>query len=717
MRPGSAMRSTRILTRAAAVGGLAGALLAGVLAPPASAITNVYVPQRASTSGNLLVQYAVAADGSLTEQAPSALGFGAQDMAITPDARFAYVTRSQGSDAGAIAQFVRGAAGRMEPNGELGTSSDPRGILVNPQGTRVYYVLGIPGELQSRPIAADGGLGAPTTVDLGSSSAPRFLAMTRDGTSLYVADAGVRTPPHLLQFDVDPATGAVTPKAATSVAWPAQAGAAAPRDAGRLTVSPSGEDLYATSATAGTGIARFTIGAGGALAAGRISGAFGDLTGSSVVTFFPGSSIEASNTGGGYLYVPTSSGTPGRIDRFPADFVGDLAGDPYAVESSTRDAAATPDEQSLYLGQDGNVGDYALAPFGVGTTPRASHPIAVDGAQSAALVLSPAQPPVASFTTGTTSTIDVGAGLVFDATASSDPDGSVARYVWDFGDGTVIPTAPPGDIHYREPGPRPRHGYGAPGTYTVTLTVFDNDQTSTSRMWNGTRMVRNGGPSAQTTRTVTVAPAPPGATPAPDKGKTVTIVATSGTVKVKLPGSKVYVDVSTLTEIPLGSRIDARRGNVRITVEVNKTKHKTQTVVFHDGIFVVTQTKAVKPFLVATLVGGTFAGCAPKASRSASVARSAGVGAGGLVASAAKAKKKRSKRSVRRLWGHGKGDFKTIGRRSSATVRGTWWLVEDRCDGTLTRVKEGRVDVRDVRLKKTIRLRAGKRMLYLAKAP
>ena len=80
-------------------------------------------------------------------------------------------------------------------------------------------------------------------------------------------------------------------------------------------------------------------------------------------------------------------------------------------------------------------------------------------------------------------------------------------------------------------------------------------------------------------------------------------------------------------------------------------------------------------------------------------------------------KPKRSKRKVRRLWGKGKGSFRTAGKRSTATVRGTWWLVEDRCDGTLTRVREGRVDVRDLRLRKTIKLRAGKRSLYLAKAP
>jgi hypothetical protein len=53
-------------------------------------------------------------------------------------------------------------------------------------------------------------------------------------------------------------------------------------------------------------------------------------------------------------------------------------------------------------------------------------------------------------------------------------------------------------------------------------------------------------------------------------------------------------------------------------------------------------------------------------------------------------------RPGRRLWGrdHG-GRFRTHGHNSHATVRGTRWLVEDRCDGTLTRVTSGTVVVRD----------------------
>lgn len=46
---------------------------------------------------------------------------------------------------------------------------------------------------------------------------------------------------------------------------------------------------------------------------------------------------------------------------------------------------------------------------------------------------------------------------------SEDPDGSVVSRVWDFGDGAGSSE------------PNPVHSYGAPGRYTVTLTVRDDD--------------------------------------------------------------------------------------------------------------------------------------------------------------------------------------------------------------------------------------------------
>ena len=56
----------------------------------------------------------------------------------------------------------------------------------------------------------------------------------------------------------------------------------------------------------------------------------------------------------------------------------------------------------------------------------------------------------------------------------------------------------------------------------------------------------------------------------------------------------------------------------------------------------------------------------------------------------------RSRRRVRKLWGDGRGRFRTRGRYGAATVRGTKWLTLDRCDGTKVRVVRGKVSVRDL---------------------
>ena len=87
----------------------------------------------------------------------------------------------------------------------------------------------------------------------------------------------------------------------------------------------------------------------------------------------------------------------------------------------------------------------------------------------------------------------------------------------------------------------------------------------------------------------------------------------------------------------------------------------------------------------------------------------------GAPSAAAVSKKKKGPHAVLgKLWGNGKGKFRTNGKYSSATVRGTIWLTEDRCDGTLTTVKRGTVSVRDLRRNKTVTVKAGHS--YLARA-
>jgi hypothetical protein len=66
---------------------------------------------------------------------------------------------------------------------------------------------------------------------------------------------------------------------------------------------------------------------------------------------------------------------------------------------------------------------------------------------------------------------------------------------------------------------------------------------------------------------------------------------------------------------------------------------------------------------------------------------------------------------VRKLWGDGKGRFRMRGLYAVVTVRGTRWLLQDSCDGTLTRVSQGVVSVRDTVKRKTVLVRAGRKYL------
>jgi hypothetical protein len=213
----------------------------------------------------------------------------------------------------------------------------------------------------------------------------------------------------------------------------------------------------------------------------------------------------------------------------------------------------------------------------------------------------------------------------------------------------------------------------------------------------------------------------------PTLGKTVIAKVVSGEVFVRLParrrprgGARAaqapsgtptgYVALKGAEVLPVGTFVHAVRGRLALTSAASRVKGrtKTQRAEFFDGIFQIRQKKAKRPVTDIRLQSPNFqkvCGSSP---------RSAGDSRAGSLRATASAAKKRSRKVVSRLWGNGKGNFRTTGRYSAATVRGTIWLTQERCDGTLTRVTRGVVSVRDLTAGKTVTVRAGRS--YLARA-
>ena len=184
--------------------------------------------------------------------------------------------------------------------------------------------------------------------------------------------------------------------------------------------------------------------------------------------------------------------------------------------------------------------------------------------------------------------------------------------------------------------------------------------------------------------------------PPPVIAETVNVAVERGTVRVKFPPGTTsaglhaaqsgFVRLTAPAQIPVGSIVDTRKGQVGLTSAADNAGN-VQSGSFYDGQFKLTQQRSglTQVRLNQKLTCG-------KARKSGATAA----------------------RRTRRLWGRATGRFRTRGRHSSATVRGTKWLVKDTCSSTTTLVRQGTVIVRDFRKRRTVRLRRGQR--YIARA-
>jgi hypothetical protein len=199
-----------------------------------------------------------------------------------------------------------------------------------------------------------------------------------------------------------------------------------------------------------------------------------------------------------------------------------------------------------------------------------------------------------------------------------------------------------------------------------------------------------------------------GAAP-PVIGQTAGVRPVSGKVKIKLPNgtsagkakalgltgaASSFVPLKGAAQVPVGSILDTSKGTVNLlsAASSNPAITKFQSGNFNGGQFRFTQGRK-NPLTQLSMSGGGLKSCKSRVPKGGSAAR----------------------KHRRKLFGNAHGRFRTRGRNSSATVRGTKWSMTDTCSGTLTIVTRGSVTVRDFSLKKTKTVKAGHR--YFAKAP
>ncbi|HKY13562.1 MAG TPA: PKD domain-containing protein [Microthrixaceae bacterium] len=200
----------------------------------------------------------------------------------------------------------------------------------------------------------------------------------------------------------------------------------------------------------------------------------------------------------------------------------------------------------------------------------------------------PNQDPIAAFTT-TPSSGNAPLTVTIDGTFSTDPDGSIVSYVWDFGDGTTG-TAPTATKIYPA------------GTYTVSLTVTDDD-----------------GVTDSSTRVVEATPAPPIAsfTATPTGGPAPLAVAFNASASADPDGSIVsyawnFGDGGTAVGVMTNHTFGVGTFTVTLTVTDNSGVTDTETRVFgatNDApvaTFTTTPSSGNRPLAVSLNGTGSF---------------------------------------------------------------------------------------------------------------
>lgn len=452
--------------------------------PPASRSRSLYVTN--SRSGTLTI-FTIGRSGALTPVGePVPTGALPRGTVFTPEGRTAYVVNSGANQVSVYRVGEHGQLTQLSP--PAATGEFPFAIAIAPNGRSLYVSnFGTPdardGTVSAFAVERDGTLtplGGP--LPSGAERA-KGVAVTPDGRFLYVS--------HGMPSDTEP--GAVTTFALQEDGTLRRTGAAVTigRSGAGVAVSPNGRFLY-VACQGSDEVFGFSIGPDGDLA---------PVPGSPFLApdFPEGAAVTPD---GRHLFVTAVNS--GAVWAFAIGAGGTLepvVGAPFTAGSGAVGVTPTPDGRHLYVSNFGSgtpaagtVTSFALGDDGgLRELPGSPMPSSGDNPAFQSAAVSPDQGPVAAFSARVGAPGHV---MRFDASASSDPDGRVTRYDWDFGDGNARPDG----------GVKPAHIYEYPGAFTVTLTVTDNEGCSTSLVFTGQSMLCNGSPAAQIQQTIVVKP-------------------------------------------------------------------------------------------------------------------------------------------------------------------------------------------------------------------
>ncbi|HEY5051928.1 MAG TPA: PKD domain-containing protein, partial [Solirubrobacterales bacterium] len=362
-------------------------------------------------------------------------------VAITPDGKRAYVADSNTNQVVPIGVGAKPPAAGIPIDVGVG----PFAIAITPDGSRAYVTNNFSDTVTPINLATNTAL-PPIPV----GGIPFGIAITPDGARAYVAN--------LFSGDVSVIDLATNTVIATIPIGVSPTGVA---------VAPDGKHVYVTE------------GGGDTIPIDVATNAAGPA-----ITGAAGAAIAITPDGARAYTADDSSGASVPINLMTA-----TAGTPIPAGESPRDIAILPDGSRAYLPSAGTPDQ--LAPIDLATnTALAGFPVG-SGPQGIAIV--PNQPPHAAFASSSPAP-KPGASIAFNATGSTDPDGTVARYDWDFGDGVVAKNA----------GAEPSHAYAKAGAYQVTLTTTDNEGCSTALVFSGQTASCNGSDVARVAHPVTV---------------------------------------------------------------------------------------------------------------------------------------------------------------------------------------------------------------------